>query len=215
MFRPGRNAHYLSIEREKAICASIAVLLCHCCPTAIRWFVISVIVDSVNRVPGTWPFAHVSEEHSKVVLPALTDMNPTAAVSFVLVVGWVVTAVEHVAVNAVFERSERCAVVDSRGATATLTRLSRPKPVHCDKAFVSAPASAEPVVSPVLTMVKPKYGPRSEHFAGSVLDSSARKSRIVGSHGVALLTRVALWIEPARRSNASLARFIVPLVAVT
>lgn len=61
---------------------TVARLLLGCCPAAVAWFVVAVIVDAVESVPNSRALAHVGEECGEAIrsTPAITDANPAATV---------------------------------------------------------------------------------------------------------------------------------------
>jgi hypothetical protein len=50
-------------------------------PTTVVWFVIAIIVDTINRMRGTWLSAHIGKKIAKD-MPTLADLNAAAAVVF-------------------------------------------------------------------------------------------------------------------------------------
>ncbi len=59
--------------------ALVALLFGSCRPSAIRRLIVSVVVDSVNRVVGRWATAHVGKKRF-VGVPAFTDGDATVGV---------------------------------------------------------------------------------------------------------------------------------------
>lgn len=74
---------------------SILVLLATCCPTDIARFVITVIVDSVNRMLIGWPSSYIAQEMLVAGSPATADGNISPAVESEAFNFWVETPSQH------------------------------------------------------------------------------------------------------------------------
>jgi len=82
--RPSGDAQCLAVESQEPVVASVVLLFFHCRPATIARLVAPGAVDPVNCVPSRGPFAHVGEEVLERA-PSLTNGNPDAAVSSVIV----------------------------------------------------------------------------------------------------------------------------------
>jgi len=71
---------------------TVHCLFGHSCPSAIGWFVVSIIVDALNRVAGTWSQSHVGKKVEERRTPAVTDRDSSPAiVPVVRVIGTMTT----------------------------------------------------------------------------------------------------------------------------
>ncbi len=77
---PLGNRQCFAAMEQPCICAPVVDLFFVCCPPAIRWFVVSIVVDSFNRVLWGWLRSHVSKEVFKGTAPPIAHTNTTAAV---------------------------------------------------------------------------------------------------------------------------------------
>ncbi len=73
---------------------SIASLHMHCSPTAVFRFVISIVVDSVDRISLRWSATHVCKKVFEC-LPPFANRNPSASVSMKLMIVGVATPIFH------------------------------------------------------------------------------------------------------------------------
>lgn len=74
----------------------VALLLGACCPSAIRRFVVAIIVDPIQRMIRRRAAAHVGEERFVGSHPSVTNDNPAPAVTGIPLVVRVNTALSHV-----------------------------------------------------------------------------------------------------------------------
>lgn len=72
---------------------------------AITFFVVPVVVDSVQRVPVAGTISHVAEELGERLLPGVTNTDATIPVSQVFWMVFVVTPLDHIGPTSVFWRS--------------------------------------------------------------------------------------------------------------
>ena len=105
-------------------------------------------------------------------------------------------------------------MVSGYGYTAALTAalaLASCEVWSTNNAFGSAIASTEPL-GVCFSFNETQNHPFPEPLAGQVYEPRVAPSRIVGSHDVSFLHQRRLWLEPAGRSTAPLAR---PIIAQT
>jgi len=95
LFRPFGNRHGFSVMFNNFISRVVSILGYLSCPPAIFGAVVSVIVDSVQRVRCSWSMPHVSNEILKG-LPSVAYTNASAAISCVSMVFWSSAPVVHV-----------------------------------------------------------------------------------------------------------------------
>ena len=74
------------------------------CPSAIGRFVISVIVDSVNRMLSRGPESHIGMEVFEGIKPALTDCDSSSAVDAIAMIVQPRASVDHIGPDTVFRR---------------------------------------------------------------------------------------------------------------
>jgi len=74
-----------------------AIVLLHLarCPAAIARFVISVVVNAVNRVFRSWAASHIFKEIEEGFIPPVTDGNSAPSVVFEEWVFGIATAIAH------------------------------------------------------------------------------------------------------------------------
>ena len=81
--RPICQAQRFSVVCKQVSATGISHLLSLCCPAAIAWLVVAVIVNPVNRVGLTWLSSHVIQEVLKRLTPSATDRNASPSVSVI------------------------------------------------------------------------------------------------------------------------------------
>src|SRR5271165_314239 len=87
----------------------VGSLLIFCGPANVSRFVISIIVDTINRVLGhqpqrsrrLWPPSNVSKESPKISLPLLTNGNASTTIMPPSVVIWIEASLLHAYPNIV------------------------------------------------------------------------------------------------------------------
>lgn len=136
----------------------IVRLLALRCPSAVAWLVMTVVVDSVKRVPLRWFRSHVLQECLKGLLPESTDLDPPASVVAILRSSPVETSALHRPPGTVLWR-ERSPVslswarplpsIASAGNLQAPTQRSDP---HVN--VLSAIAEAPPVVSRLVVVLR-------------------------------------------------------------
>jgi hypothetical protein len=113
-------------------------------PTAIIWFVIAVIVYSIQGLSKGF-VSHVSQEISKI-FPAVTNLYASAAVSVPMLVIWIGAALKHAipaSVNSIPFTNARMSMLEARLAPAT-KRVSTSQVVGLDNGFIATVTSAVP-----------------------------------------------------------------------
>lgn len=94
---------------ERTDLPSIHCLFCSSRPATIARFIITVVIDAVERMFGGKTRAHVGKEQDEIV-PSLTDCNPTTAVVGKAFVVWIATTTEHSCPNIIFRNFVRLSV---------------------------------------------------------------------------------------------------------
>jgi hypothetical protein len=68
-----------SLERKESVPSRVPLLFSICRPTAVVRFVISIVVNAVERVVGRWAKTHIGEECFEDS-PSFADFNSSASV---------------------------------------------------------------------------------------------------------------------------------------
>lgn len=64
-------------------------------PSAVLWRVITITVDSIDRMISTRPRSHVGVEIHKITAPALANLNAALAIQVIRYVGWLLATSNH------------------------------------------------------------------------------------------------------------------------
>jgi hypothetical protein len=82
--------------------APISCLFAGHSPSAVGWFVIAVVIDSLDRVQRrrTWP--HIPIKGLKGITPFVTHFYAATAIFVIAGAFWIVAPVQHRAANAIF-----------------------------------------------------------------------------------------------------------------
>lgn len=86
---------------ERMFSSEIAVLFATSCPTAIRRAVVSVVVDAVDAMFGTWASSHVSKKVC-VRVPAFADSYSSSSIVAKTLVSGIDTTISQGCPSAVF-----------------------------------------------------------------------------------------------------------------
>lgn len=90
-------------ECDVRVVAAIGLLLSFCCPIAILWLVIPVVIDAIQRMTG-WPWSHVSEKRRERNGPCWVHLDSASAVAIVFRRVWVETSLPSLIPRPVFRR---------------------------------------------------------------------------------------------------------------
>jgi hypothetical protein len=127
------------IQNQHDVCSTIAVLLFGRCPTAISRFVVTVVVDAIERVKRTstfarslWTFAHVCKEILKRLPTFANDDAAHPVIRPTQVIG-VRTSADH---------RRPCSVFSRFFSWTALTVCSTCQPEFLSKFNAKAPARA-------------------------------------------------------------------------
>lgn len=103
LFRPFSHAQYLAVMCEFVRRPFVAVLFGGRSPFAVSWFIVAVIVQSLNFKPfRTWP--HVFKEIGEV-LPSFAQLYSTSAVIGIARFARILAAFLNAAPNRIFRRA--------------------------------------------------------------------------------------------------------------
>lgn len=113
-------------------------------PTAIIWFVIAVIVYSIQTFPR-WLVSHISQKVSKI-FPAVTNLYTPATISMPVFMIWISAALKHgipATINSISFSKTRISVLDPCLTPAT-ERVSTSQVVSLDNDFIATVTNAIP-----------------------------------------------------------------------
>ena len=142
--RPLGYGQRLAVECQITVIALIARLFRNRCPAAIARLIVTVIVDTVNRMLRARARPHVGKEGLVGISPPLADGNAAAAVPMPVMAFGVGATVDHVApslilwhfVVAVNRKAGTLAATTERGSVSQMRTNDRP--------FFAARAAAKP-----------------------------------------------------------------------
>lgn len=103
--RPLGNRHGHSIHCVAHIGSPVVALGLLRCPLAIIWFVVSIIVFSVNAEPCSWAKSHISQEQIKGIFPPIANLNSSPSIKWVSGISSRVTPCDHSRPSLVLWRS--------------------------------------------------------------------------------------------------------------
>ena len=90
LLAPSGNTKAYSVDRDDFIKSNISCLLYGRFPAAVFRFIVSVVVDTPNRMFSRGSFAHVCKEVFKAVSPSVAHRNPALPIAWVL---WIIGAI--------------------------------------------------------------------------------------------------------------------------
>lgn len=124
-FRPFGDVFCYTINFDISVLSVIVVLLFASCPSAIVWLVISAIVDSIDGIFRSWPWAHIGKEVYKSLgtKPLTTNDNSAPPVISITRMIGVCAPFNHAAPSLVFD-GPSFAMLFLRGAYAFVTETS-------------------------------------------------------------------------------------------
>lgn len=204
---PVRNTLGYATERQQMIATGIARLLYPRSPSAVLSRISLRVINTFDGVFTRWSRTHVLKEHRKR-LPFVTDPDPATSVVAVVLVGWVLAARSHLLPHDIF-RTRPFAVCS---VTATNTPFASPttKFSSADDRQRTAITHAVPVSATLAGLREGCDGPVTKSQSSQVCRFGEVCVRLELSHDVSFLWKRLLWLEPAGRVTAPLARFIIP-----
>lgn len=99
-FRPSRNALAHAMQFKVMCCPLIAGLLFGRSPSTISWFVVAVVVGSLNG-SALGAFTHILKKIAEIH-PAAAHRNTTATIVWILDLLWIRASLNHVIPRSVF-----------------------------------------------------------------------------------------------------------------
>lgn len=102
---PNSERQHLAQKLNAVDLARIAVLLCPRRPSHIARFVMSVVVDAIERVIRRWAWPHIREEGVETATPAVAHGYAATTIVRERLHSWVMTAAAHVNPDLIFRRA--------------------------------------------------------------------------------------------------------------
>lgn len=96
-FGPFGYTSGVAVVKENPIGACVSRLLLTCCPSHVAWFIMSVIVDTVDAVGWRWPASNIGQERAKPIsaAPAIVNANAPSAVAMKMLVFGITASLNH------------------------------------------------------------------------------------------------------------------------
>ena len=141
------QCHHFTIDQNMFGYACIAGLLKFRRPSAIRWRIREIIIDSINRMCRRWSMSHVLNKSFKRQ-PFIAHCNATASITRKTLIFWIRASLKHVAPASIF-RSVRHSMRHYRiskffGPQAPATFNAFPKLIRYSRMRVPTVASTQP-----------------------------------------------------------------------
>ena len=167
--RPLGYIHCPPLVGYQVIGSAVVALLCNCCPTAVGWLIVTVVIDAVKRVLLAGPRPHVFVESLEGITPTTADLDTTAAVVVIVAVGRPGTSLDRRVPGLVFWRVPHSVYPSSMPTPAVLCSSTR-EAVAKNFFNVATSTGAKPnrVFVLVITNIT-KHSQTAESFAGQVL----------------------------------------------
>lgn len=151
------------------IATPIMYLLGLCSPTAIRRFVIAVVINSIKRpVDGLWP--HILQEVLKRRAPAFTHCNSTPAIAKPITTFGISTTLDHRRPGAILRRfvSDTVVPVAQAFLTTATSGVSTPQIIALCHRLIAAVATANPPDFPAFFRCFSNDGKQSKSVGSKV-----------------------------------------------
>lgn len=215
IFRPGGQRFCLAVERQQQVVPAVAILLLSGGPATIPRLIITIVVDSVNRMFRRWAWTNVGQELGKRMPPAITYRDAASSIVPVGPIGHIETSPEHAPPNIVFG-SGRLAMDEAsrstglpRKATAAFRCAGR-QAIAWDRVVRAAITLAEPagMVRFVQSGVPNNQEP-SKALTSKVLHAGGQDSRMTFRHArspslySSSVVRSVGWVVPAGCSHCT------------
>lgn len=82
---------HIPLRARPPVCALISLYY----PAAVRWLIISIHVDPIDRMQVGWPGPHILKKHLKRFLPSLAHGNSATTIRSICMVRWTTAALPH------------------------------------------------------------------------------------------------------------------------
>ena len=148
LLAPFSSGHSFPVMGYISTPTHVIGLLFRCCPPAIIRRVITIIVDTVNRVLGGWLQTHIGKEIFKRIFPPIADSDSSTSVSRVFRVSDVVASIFYASPRVIFWSPcfAMCKPVRSQSATTRTPLSSRYSPAISNNRL-PAVARKKPIAS--------------------------------------------------------------------
>lgn len=152
--RPCRHALNFSVIFKIMVRPNVPHLFKMCSPSAVTWFIVSVIVNAIKGMFLGWSWSHIFDEIKQAIFafPSITHLYASVLVKMLSCLKSPFTSPDHIVPNRVFERTSKtmCAVVGVNAFCADASaRLTNAAPEITKKIFslFSTIAATQPVTS--------------------------------------------------------------------
>ena len=85
-FAPSARWMGFAAKCQDAIAREIALLLGFCCPSAIAWFVVTIVVDAIHGMLSRWSWAHIRIKGFETCHPPIAYRNASSGVATMMAV---------------------------------------------------------------------------------------------------------------------------------
>jgi hypothetical protein len=200
---PFSNAFSGSVICYEAGVATVARLLRWCCPTTVLWTIVTVSVDTVNRMRWRWLQTHILKEVFEGK-PSFAYCDPSPTIQRIIRGIMAAAPTQHTTPCAVFWRMFHAVTT---GCTATASSAaSIPECSPPDRLCYATVTPTQPVRHPIFGVrMKAQNRPCPKPLSGKVYEIGAAVGRVVSSHS-SLLSRFG-WTGPARRLRLRVGSF--------
>lgn len=209
--RPHSDALCLILEGQVSIIPLIISLLYLCGPITIIWFVIAIIITSLQGILNTRPFAHVCEKVFEPV-PALTNANSALSIIFILFAIRLFTTFSHVKPN-IINRSFTTSMGGIQISdtinfqTSATTGVSIFQPIRFDVHDIAAYAQAIIGIMAVPQAAISKYGEIGKGLIRQVSTFRISIRHRIKTHPFNFVIRAAAVLNSPLRSVVILPQF--------
>ena len=99
---PGWSRKPCAINFNKPTNTPVVHLFFWCCPITVCWRIVSVIINTIERMFGRWSWPHILVKVLKAIQPPFTYSNPSSTIYFPLLVVGVEASTVHRLPSSVF-----------------------------------------------------------------------------------------------------------------
>lgn len=222
MRSPLLNRHGFTIELNKqrwGFLASVICLLRTSRPSAVAWFIVSVVVDAVNRIIKAGAFAHVIAKCFERIKPSIAYCNSTFSVAFKAGCQRAKASIFHAMPRTISRRIgfpvrdaafSRDVYGKAPTTSATLANRLITQVGTGPKTFVAARAQTVPDYEVLGVSARERNDGESAESLPSEVENSVIEFRTLKtfaminlSHDQFLALKGWLWLEPKRRYSAA------------
>lgn len=190
---PFAEAQCMSLMCEIAICSFISMLLALGRPSAVRWFIIAIIINPVER-HSIWFCTHILNERSERIVPTITDDDSSLLIMLSHRAVWVATSLFHGLPYIVCRRAESSMFKSRAAAACRIAIVERVRFYAHNLAAITFTRPKRP--SWLLGISSDcNYRKLSEPLARKIFESRMISCSVTSSHAIhSLLVKVWLFI---------------------